>query len=251
MFYDKNFTKLGYYQLDFSPAGGYVAATSGSPTVNINNSIVSCDKYGITTIKILFNTSSSNIAYFRINAYGQGSNMIVATSITDIKFYNWKRALVNLVSTSIDIDGNIYNECGYITGYTLSEEGTLTQQSDTITTGYISAKNTDIIKMSGIDWMNPPANSVYYICFYDENFVYLGSAYHSGSAPNDRGYTGAHEKVDVVENNNSQVHNIKTDSNGVTTVNIRYNTNVSFKYIRISAGYIGQEMIVTKNEEII
>jgi hypothetical protein len=38
----------------------------------------------------------------------------------------------------------------------------------------------------------------------------------------------------------------------VTTFNIVFNPDVAnFNYIRIAAGYIGQEMVVTKNEEII
>lgn len=254
MFYDKNFTKLGYLQLNFSAHGSsYGVSTSGSPTINVSNSMMSVNQYGYTTIKLSFSTDTSNVAYFRINANGQGSSMIVATSVTDIKTYNWRRAFINLVPLSIDTDGSIYDGCGYKTGYTLSHSGNIVSQENSIITGFIPATATDKIRMFGVNWMLPPSDAYYYICFYDENFIYLGSVNHQGSNISDRGISDVHENnVDIIQNNTSTIHNVKTDANGVTTFNIIFNSDAAnVNYIRIAAGYTGQEMVVTKNEEII
>ena len=258
-FFDKNFNKLCHLQLYFNSSGSYSVSASGNPGINASTSIISSDEYMCTTIKPVFNASTSNIAYFRINGNGNGSSMIVSTSNEDVDKYTWKRQFVNLVTRSIDVDGSIYNGYGYMKGCGLIYPGSnsiipsVGQQANTIITGYIPATKSDKIRMSGVSWI-PSGTSGYCISFYNSDFNYLGSCYHVGNNISDRGISSIFEyNGDLITNNNSSLNNVTTDANGVITFNFEFAESAgnSVRYIRISAGDIGSDMIVTKNEEII
>lgn len=149
----------------------------------------------------------------------------------------------NQVPYSIDIDGSVYNDTGYIEGYRLSSNGDLKEQNNTICTGFIPAKPNDIIRASNTIWGTTVSYGYAYIAFYDKNFNYLA---HINRYQN----TGA-----AISNCSSNIEKtlstITTDSSGVITFNPHFNTPVDYAYVRISAEDLGKEMIVTINEEII
>lgn len=258
-FFDKNFKRLCHLQSFFNSDGAYSFTASGTPAINVSASTVSIDEFYHTSIKLVFNASTSNIAYFRINGSGSGSGMIVSTSINAVDTYNWRRSAVNLVPLSIDIDGSVYNNCGYVDGYTLTcnsqyTQPTLTKQANTLTTGYIPMTNSDKIRSSGVSWIPTQNKYIYSISFYDANFDCVGFINHVGGRTTDRCISDIYEmnSKDFIQDNSSATKNFITiDQNGVIDFNFVYSGGNPFHYIRISAGSIGSDMIVTKNEEII
>lgn len=254
-FYDKNFTKLCHFQIAFG-ANGYSLNSSGTPSINTNNSIINVDTSGIikTSIALAFNASTSNIAYCRINACS-ATSLAVSIGMENINTFSWNRKYKNLVPLSIDTDGSIFNGCGYINNYTIKDVSpatgfSLIQQNNTVTTGYIPATKIDTIKISGVSWI-PSGNSYYSICFFDENFAYKAGFFHRGTQISDRNVSGVWEIGDFVQDNDSVHNNVTIDSNGIISYNIMVNSSHNFAYIRISAGGVGENMIVIKNEEII
>ena len=153
----------------------------------------------------------------------------------------------NLVPTSTDTDGSIYNGVGYKDGVRLSSSGGISSSSQPAgtTTGFIpwNGADTDIIRMKGVEWLGAAEkyNGHFYINFYDGNKKFLD--YFSS------------QDYSVL----THVVTVTRDSNGVEMVdfNESYGTsNVMLqaarqsKYIRITAAGKGANMEVTINEEI-
>ena len=82
---------------------------------------------------------------------------------------------VNLVPTSIDSDGSIFNENkGYQDGKRLStSKGTLSDQTNATTTGFIKAVGGNTFELSGLTWWNT-TNGYNVIAAYDEGFNFIG-----------------------------------------------------------------------------
>jgi hypothetical protein len=169
----------------------------------------------------------------------------------------------NLVPTSTDTDGNVFNGMGYQDGYCLAyaESGaTLTAQSGYTVTGFIPYKHTDLIRMSGVTWSSANKSC---ITFYDANKKplanYIGNGY---TNPAKATYTSEGILVNCLESKEKQS---VTTANGVTTFNMDFvdkdTTNTSggasgragyhIKYVRISAQGNGADMVITVNEEIV
>ena len=147
----------------------------------------------------------------------------------------------NQVPISIDTDKSIFNGIGYIDGYRLSSSGNLSQQANTVTTGFIPCKSTDTIRMGGVKWRDSEATNVSYtyIAFYDTSFNLLGSL--NISSP-----SGTFSHRGIVGANSSAT----TDDNGVTTFNIDFTDGSEVAYCRVNGFGNGSDMIVTINEEI-
>lgn len=79
----------------------------------------------------------------------------------------------NLVPTSVDTDGSIFNETGYITGYRLNSSGNTTAQDGAIASGFIPyAGQTVCISGSAADIAGTVGN---YLCLYDSSFNWINS----------------------------------------------------------------------------
>lgn len=145
----------------------------------------------------------------------------------------------NLVPTSIDTDGSIYNGTGYKDNVRLSSSGSVsgTAQTGSVVTGFIPFTNTDVIRIKGAKWRNmtEEQGGHWYIAFYNSNKTLLiavaDSAYESTYA--------------------TSVSVTYDESTGVTTFDITddsFQTNTA--YFRINAYGNGADLIVTVNEEI-
>ena len=155
----------------------------------------------------------------------------------------WRDGMFNWVPVSKDTDGSIYNGTGYQEGYRLSSSGALKAQKNAVATGFIPAKYGDVIRMKGVTW-GTTVSGYSYIIFYDENFSPLATINRFGM-DGDNGVSNIGSSAI-----NASASSILTDSDGVTTFNIAFKTNLPFKYIRISATGAGADMIVTVNEPI-
>lgn len=160
----------------------------------------------------------------------------------------WK-SFTNLVPTSTDTDGSIYNKVGYKDNTRLSSSGGVSgsAQSGSVTTGFIPWHGDgDVIRLKGVEWLNANANHSghYYLIFYNSSKKIMNA--------NTYLYSG-----DTA--GQSHIVTITRDANGVETFvfNQQYgDTNALLNYIR-TASYIrinaygkGADMIVTINEEI-
>ena len=151
--------------------------------------------------------------------------------------------VTNMVPSSIDTDGSVFNGTGYKEGYRLSSSGAEQTQDESVLTGYIPAKPGDVVRMAGATWGTTVEDGYCYIGFFDESFVKLATVNRFKTA----GYNGVSSVSGAVDAESSS---ILTDSNGVTTFDIVFTSAVDFAYIRISATGNGENMIVTVNEEI-
>lgn len=144
----------------------------------------------------------------------------------------------NQVPISIDTDKSVYNDVGYIDGYRLSSSGSLSQQANTVTTGFIPYKNNQIVRMAGVTWESG-ASGYNYIAFYNSSFALLGSynIQNPANIQNPRGIVSANSSV-------------TTDDNGVTTFNINFTDGSEVAYCRVNGYGKGADMIVTVDEEI-
>lgn len=161
----------------------------------------------------------------------------------------------NLVPFSVDTDGTtIYNNVGYIEGYRLSSSGDLSTQANTVTTGYIPCKSTDIIQMSGLSFL--PTTGYNYLSFYDNNFTLLGSINIAKHNSFESGYQNVVRGIVSHIEGGSQ-NTIPTVENGVTIFDhYSFNSDADqVAYFRVNGqwnweGGSGAEMIVTKNYNI-
>lgn len=160
----------------------------------------------------------------------------------------WKRGYENQVPLSIDTDGSLYKNIGYIEGYRVSSSGALSAQADTVTTGFIPGTNGDVIRMSGVRWGTAVSYGYCYIQFYDANFQNIGHINKYGEDTTNDNVSNVSGIVDKTKANS----HILTDSNGITTFDVSFVANANqFSYFRISATGKGADMIVTVNEEIL
>lgn len=150
----------------------------------------------------------------------------------------------NLVPTSIDTDGSIYNGVGYKNGVRLSSSGGVsgTAQTGSVTTGFMPYSNLGIIRVKGATWQKEDGYH-YYINAYDANQTFKSginaSSYSAGT------YSG----LSVVYDDVTGVTTI--DFSGMPTNNATRAAFETATYIRLNAKGSGEDLIVTVGEEIV
>lgn len=176
--------------------------------------------------------------------YAQGVRLIAVETSSGTVTYT------NLVPTSTDTDGSIYNGTGYKDGVRLSSSGGVSSetQPSATTTGFIPFKNTDIIRVKGVitlgAWDNYGAHC--YFNLYDSNKTFVSG-----------GCTGIGSAFD--SNMASQLSFTYDETTGITTLQIidPDGDTGSFRaaakqasYFRLNAVGKGANLIITVNEEI-
>lgn len=153
----------------------------------------------------------------------------------------------NLVPTSTDTDGSVYNGTGYKDNARLSSSGGVsgTAQNGSVVTGFIPYKYGDIIRIKGAEWLGATAkySGHYYILPYGSNKTVLGS-----SALSCEAYAGGTYGTGITYD----------ESTGVTTFAFNNSNSSAYiqnnfgkaSYFRINAYGKGANLIVTVNEEI-
>ena len=152
----------------------------------------------------------------------------------------------NLVPTSTDTDGSIYNGTGYKDNTRLSSSGSVsgTAQAGSVVTGFIPVKNTDVIRMKGAEWLNATSKYTghYYIIFYNSSKIAIGSEQISSDAYSSRWVS----KMAITHDSTT----------GITIFDIVEGTDYASDraeaaYFRINSYGSGSDLIVTVNEEIV
>lgn len=140
-------------------------------------------------------------------------------------------AYTNLVPTSIDTDGTVYNDIGYMNGKRLSSSGAVKDLSTSSVTGFIKAKAGDVVRLGGVVLASDPSSC--YIAAYNSSFTFVGAKTVTGS-------TYGTDPATIVWDGTICTYTIANAS--------------TIEYIRINAvcedGPNGADMIVTVNEEI-
>ena len=152
---------------------------------------------------------------------------------------------INQVPISIDTDGSVFNGVGYQEDLRLSSSGVTKSQAGSCVTGFIPAKNGDVIRVFGCDWATTKS-AMNYICAYDANFNFIGA------------------KCTLVSDSlslNDHVKSIFTDYSVDENLNITLTLQCAdtIGYIRVSSRgdsstnvgtFEPEDMIITVNEEI-
>jgi hypothetical protein len=143
----------------------------------------------------------------------------------------------NVLSTSIDTEGNVYNTVGYKSGYRLNSSGAEASMSGCSVSGFIPVQAGDIVRLKDVPLIGQLAegesNRYAYIAFYKSDFTKAQSQY-------------SHAWKDAV--------NGVVDENGYYTqftVPATVTNDVTPVYMRISViGTLNANSVITLNEEI-
>jgi hypothetical protein len=153
--------------------------------------------------------------------------------------------IVNLVPTSTDTDGSIYNDTGYKENVRLSSSGGVSSsaQNGSVTTGFMPYSSLGVIRIKGATWANGDDGMHWYIHAYNSEKTSLGYVTAEGYA-NGNTYVG----LSVVYDSASGVTTI--DFSGMGSDNAVHNAFKNAAFIRLNAKGSGAGLIVTVNQEI-
>lgn len=153
--------------------------------------------------------------------------------------------MVNLVPTSTDTDGSIYNGVGYKDGVRLSSSGGIssTPQGNSVTVGFMPWQSCGVIRIKGATF---PYNTGehHYVNFYKEDKTF----YYALEADAQQETTGAYSAVDITYDETTGVTTI--DCSKFTAGTAIGDAVVNAKYFRLNAIGKGADLIVTVNQEI-
>lgn len=152
----------------------------------------------------------------------------------------------NLVPTSTDTDGSVYNGTGYKNNTRLSSSGSVSSsaQNGSVTTGFMPWQSKGVVRLKGATYTYVSGEH-YYIHFYDENKTFL--------------YGGDDDAYFTNTNYSNYFSHSYDEETGVTTLDFSnfptttdgiYNAVANGKYFRINAKGSGENLVVTVNEEI-
>lgn len=166
---------------------------------------------------------------------GVTSNSLVASKVLYEKYMTYAMpetpvapapTYTNLVPTSIDADGSVFNDVGYQNGYRLSSSGTTKAESGKTVTGFMPCGSQGVVRVAGLDWTTGG-----YINYYDSSFGFLGAFAYNARYEFCQGDAWTWEKTSEL----TTVYTIADDR---------------IAYIRVSLIGTGDKLIVTVNEEI-
>lgn len=146
----------------------------------------------------------------------------------------------NLVPTSINTDGSVYNSVGYKENYRLSSSGNESSEAGACVTGYIKFKHGQVIRTVGST--GSASNGGMYIGFYNSSFEKVTVQYISAIASEEQGGSYIQRDDGLYE---------ATVNTGHFGSGNFYEEMIQSSYIRVSLNPCsGSNMIVTLNEEI-
>jgi hypothetical protein len=157
--------------------------------------------------------------------------------------------IVNLVPTSTDADGSVYNGTGYKDNARLSSSGGVsgTAQNGSVVTGFIPYAFGDVIRIKGAVWLGNTASKGghWYLNFYNSSKSLLDNG-----ATNEESYTKGtfNGHLTVAYDAATGVTTFSLDDTSLETGLTQVLKSASF--FRINAYGKGADLIVTVNQEI-
>lgn len=213
--------------------GGATSVEAGQPytaTLSIASG------YEWKTVKVTMGgTDITSSAYSNgAISIAQVTGDIVITAIaTEIVNYT------NLIPISTNENGAVYNDMGYKSGVYLNSSGVETAVSSfpMYTTGFMPCKagTSYLVRLKNVGFNKNDANKSYHrITIYDSDKTKLTQC--------NSGATGIMYQTQTDADGNWTSFYFRTTINSVDVTNMAY--------FRISAGYIGEDSVITVNEEI-
>lgn len=210
--------------------GGADSVEAGQP---YNATLTLPNNYEWKTVKVTMGGTD-----ITASAYSNGvisiaqvtGNIVITASATEIVNYT------NQIPISTDASGNVYNGVGYKQGVYLSS-GSESTRSGIFTTGFIPCGTYQnyTVRMKNVTFDKDASDKNYHrIAIYDANRAYL---------------------VDFTAASTSVPTGTVTDDNGVWT-QFKFRTTTSgvdtskMAYFRLCCSYIGEDSVITINEEI-
>ena len=256
IFYNSEFKPMAYYtQHGF--VGLFNGYTNATAIQAKDKHSVAYGSDGLTTLNIAYGANCTDLAYIRIRGVGKGANLAVIREgeIPEIPTVPDNEP-TNLIPTSIDKDGSVYNGTGYLVGSRLNSSGSVvaasTYATSTLVTGYMPCKIGDTIRTYQLrEKLFMPGSGGYmanngYVSFFDENFNKLDQFNGGGNAG------GA--LIDASKSSWGY-----DESTKVTTVNIAWKSDATgVAYFRMSGVFNlvdgdnndPADSVITVNEEI-
>lgn len=144
----------------------------------------------------------------------------------------------NLVPTSVDTDGTVYNGTGYKDDTRLSSSGGVSgsAQTGSATTGFMPYSSLGIIRIKGAKWLNSDGH--YYINAYDQNKTFT------------QGIAASDTQSSTVATYNASTGITTIDMSKLSATNVVRKAFETASYIRINAYGKGADLIITVNQEI-
>ena len=228
------------------PTLSSISATYAGGNVPIGTELTALT--GITVTATYSDGTKSVVTGYNLSGtIAEGTNTITVTyedktttfTVTGVKV----SAYTNLVPTSIDASGNIYNGTGYKEKTRLSSSGSEKTSDYYVAFGYMPVKGGDTIRFKGkgtdgtdVIWYDPSETGSY-ICVYDADFNFLYAGLPNGSY-----------------STNSFVKSMRLE-NAVSVIELKDVANIA--YFRMSVfhthsalGMDGETAIITVNQEI-
>lgn len=155
----------------------------------------------------------------------------------------------NLVPTSTDTDGSVYNGTGYEENVRLSSSGGVssTPQTGSVTTGFMPWTSLGVIRIKGAVWNANDSSKHYYVNFYDANKEFI---YGTNSISVIGSTTIPYSLISVAYDEESGVTTIDTSGLSNSPTSDLGGGAVNGVYFRLNALGSGDDLIVTVNEEI-
>lgn len=159
----------------------------------------------------------------------------------------------NLVPTSMDADGSVFNGVGFADDVRANSSGGTTALTGAATTGWMPIDlKTDTIRIKGVDRTQSVSDSNYtYFVLCNKSYTVLGFGKAGGRQNLTIGYTNS--GWPVVDSNGVELF---YSPDGTGSISLDESTSDysnmlnNVKYFRITGKGSGADMIITKNEEI-
>lgn len=191
------------------------------------------DGYEWKTVKVLMGSEDITESVYSngaITIQEVTGDVTITASATEIVSYT------NQIPISKDADGNIYNDVGYKVGLYLSS-GTEVAKSGSYVTGFIPCRTypNDTVRLKNVNFDSDASDKTYNrISIYDASKQHL---------------------VTINAASTSATYGTVTDENGVwTQFQFRQITSgvdvTGMAYFRLCCSYIGEDSVITVNEEI-
>lgn len=171
-------TKEGYekYYCDIIEAWMKTLTTGGNGNANLVAQLVEEYTKGFSdAIKALQDGKLNNTGVsFRKARLPLADGTTIEIDVLTAKDGSLVVMYTNQIPISIDTNGSVYNSIGYKKDERLSSSGVTKTDAANHTTGFIPAKNGDVVRIWNCKWAVYD-NSNNYICAYDSNFAFIGA----------------------------------------------------------------------------
>lgn len=142
------------------------SATSVTSGVSYNAALTAADGYIISAVAVTMGGAD-----ITSSVYSGGVIRIASVTgdvvITVVASVNHTAGYTNLVPTSVDTDGTVYNGKGYKEGYRFKSDGSIVEQAGTVHSGFI-AYDGEVIRIYGTT-RSEVGYSGNYLVMYDVN----------------------------------------------------------------------------------